>query len=225
VRKEVFGLTRKELLIAAFFVVSSLALIIYSSVKLIHNHYTDNNIIQTEIHNQSKCLAYLNDLNTYALNTQRSSVNILVYRTNLVEVTNFKKNIIINRDSLQLKLNRIDNTSLSLPDKKTELLKVGQNYISINGIFLKMLTDSASTDNLSAFNLEKMRPAIRSFTDLIRKNSQIVVEKIQSTNNSRTNIFNQLEFWLLLIGLAPYFYFFYRIIALIMRMILWEIFS
>lgn len=224
-RKEVFGLTRKELLIAAFFVVSSLALIIYSSVKLIHNHYTDNNIIQTEIHNQSKCLAYLNDLNTYALNTQRSSVNILVYRTNLVEVTNFKKNIIINRDSLQLKLNRIDNTSLSLPDKKTELLKVGQNYISINGIFLKMLTDSASTDNLSAFNLEKMRPAIRSFTDLIRKNSQIVVEKIQSTNNSRTNIFNQLEFWLLLIGLAPYFYFFYRIIALIMRMILWEIFS
>ena len=224
-KKEVFGLTRKELLIAAFFVASSLSLIIYSSVKLIHNHYKDNNVIQTEIHNQSKYLAYLNDLNTYALNTQRSSVNILVYRNNLVEVTNFRKNIAISRDSLQLKLNRIDNTSLSSPDKKTELLQMGQNYLSINSSFLKKLDDSASTDNLSAYNLEKMRPAIRLFTDLVRKNSQIVVEKIQSTNSSRTTIFNQLEFWLLLIGLGPYLYFFYRIVALIMRMILWEIFS
>jgi hypothetical protein len=225
VRKEVFGLTRKELLVAAFFVASSLSLIIYSSVKLIQNHYTNSDKTHTEIQNQSKSLAYLNDLNTYALNTQRSSVNILVYKSNLKEVLNFKKNIGSNRDSLLLKLDRIDNTNFTLLDKKTELLNTGLNYLNVNAVFLKMLDDSIHIDKLSAYNLEKMRPAIRLFTDLVRKNSQSVVEKIQNTNNNRTSIFNQLEFWLLLIGLAPYIYFFYRIIALIIRMILWEIFS
>jgi len=225
VRKEVFGLTRQELLIAAFFVASSLTLIIYSSIKLIHNHYTNNNIIHAEIQDQSKCLAYLNDLNTYMLNTQRSSVNVLVYRNNSKEVDNFKKNIAINRDSLQLKLVRVDNNNFTLPGKKTELLNAGLSYLNVNNVFVKMLNDGVSTDSLSTYNLEKMRPAVRLFTDLIRKNSKIVVEKIQYTNNNRISIFNQLEFWLLLIGLAPYFYFFYRIIALIMRMILWEIFS
>jgi hypothetical protein len=225
VRKEVFGLTRQELLIAAFFVASSLTLIIYSSIKLIHNHYTNNNVIHTEIQDQSRCLAYLNDLNTYILNTQRSSVNVLVYRNNLKEVNNFKKNIAINRDSLQLKLVRVDNNNFTLPGKKTELLNAGLSYLNVNNVFVKMLNDGVSTDSLSTYNLEKMRPAVRLFTDLIRKNSKILVEKIQYTNNNRISIFNQLEFWLLLIGLAPYFYFFYRIIALIMRMILWEIFS
>ncbi len=224
-RKEVFGLTRQELLIAAFFVASSLTLIIYSSIKLIHNHYTNNNVIHTEIQDQSRCLAYLNDLNTYILNTQRSSVNVLVYRNNLKEVNNFKKNIAINRDSLQLKLVRVDNNNFTLPGKKTELLNAGLSYLNVNNVFVKMLNDGVSTDSLSTYNLEKMRPAVRLFTDLIRKNSKILVEKIQYTNNNRISIFNQLEFWLLLIGLAPYFYFFYRIIALIMRMILWEIFS
>ena len=224
-RKEVFGLTRQELLIAAFFVASSLTLIIYSSVKLIHNHYTNNNSIQNEIHNQSKYLAYLNDLNTFTLNTQRSSVNVLVYRSNLKEVDNFKKSIANNRDSLQLKLARIDTNNFILSGKKNDLLNAGLNYINVNNIYVKMLNDSVSTENLSTYNLEKMRPAVRAFTDLIRKNSKIVVEKIQYTNNNRISIFNQLEFWLLLIGLAPYIYFLYRIIALIMRMILWEIFS
>lgn len=224
-RKEVFGLTRKELVIAAVFVAVSFSLIIYSSIKLIHKHYTNNSLVQTEIQNQSKCLAYLNDLNTFTLNTQRSSVNSLVYRNNLKELTNFKKNILNYRDSLSLKLDRIDNVVFSLPDKKNELLKSGMNYLTINAEFLKMLNDSASIEVLSNYNLEKMRPAVRSFIDLIRKNSKMVVEKIQTTNANLTTIFNQLEFWLLLIGLAPYIYFFYRIIVLILRMILWEIFS
>jgi hypothetical protein len=225
VRKEVFGLTRKELMFAAIFVASSLALIIYSSLKLIHNHYTNTNKVQSEIHSQSKSLAYLNDLNNYALNTQRSSVNILVYRTNSKEVLSFKKSIESNRDSVLLKLNRIDDANLVLTDKKIDILNAGLTYLKTNTVFLQKLNEGVSTDSLSTFNLEKMRPAIRLFTDLIRKNSQTIVEKIQDTNSNRTSIFNQLEFWLLLIGLAPYLYFFYRIIALILRMILWEISS
>jgi len=225
VRKEVFGLTRKELMFAAIFVASSLALIIYSSLKLIHNHYTNTNKVQSEIHSQSKSLAYLNDLNNYALNTQRSSVNILVYRTNSKEALSFKKSIESNRDSVLLKLNRIDDANLVLTDKKIDILNAGLTYLKTNTVFLQKLNEGVSTDSLSTFNLEKMRPAIRLFTDLIRKNSQTIVEKIQDTNSNRTSIFNQLEFWLLLIGLAPYLYFFYRIIALILRMILWEISS
>ncbi|HTA60970.1 MAG TPA: hypothetical protein VK835_00880 [Bacteroidia bacterium] len=224
-RKEVFGLTRKELMFAAIFVASSLALIIYSSLKLIHNHYTNTNKVQSEIHSQSKSLAYLNDLNNYALNTQRSSVNILVYRTNSKEALSFKKSIESNRDSVLLKLNRIDDANLVLTDKKIDILNAGLTYLKTNTVFLQKLNEGVSTDSLSTFNLEKMRPAIRLFTDLIRKNSQTIVEKIQDTNSNRTSIFNQLEFWLLLIGLAPYLYFFYRIIALILRMILWEISS
>ncbi|HKC66768.1 MAG TPA: hypothetical protein VKG26_00925, partial [Bacteroidia bacterium] len=142
-RKEVFGLTRKELLVAAIFVAISLILIVYSSLKLIHNYYTNGNATQTKIHNQTKCLTFLNDLNTFTLNTQRSSVNILVYRNNLTEVTNFKKNIENNRDSLALRLSKIDSINfLILQDKKTELLTVGSNYLNINATFLKMLNDS-----------------------------------------------------------------------------------
>lgn len=224
-KKEVFGLTRKELLITTFFVASSLILIIYSSLKLIHNHYTGNKIIYTEIQNQSNCLTYLNDLNTFTLNTQRNSLNILVYKTNLTEVLNQKKSVTNSRDSILLRLNRINNFNFTLPDKKTELLHAGLNYLGINGVFLKMLNDTIDTDKLSAYNLEKMRPAVRLFTDLIRDNSKIVVEKIQNINDSRVSIFSQIEFWLLLVGLTPYLYFFYRVIALIMRMLLWEVFS
>jgi hypothetical protein len=225
VRKEVFGLTKKELIIAGFFVASSLALIIYSSIKLIHNHYQSNNLTYSEIHNQSTCLTYLNDLNTFTLNTQRNSVNLLVYKSNVAEVSTLKKSIEKNRDSLLFKLNHIDNNNFNSPNERTDLLNAGLNYLSINNIFLTKFTANTNVDSLSIYNLEKMRPAVRLFTDLIRRSSAIVVRKIQDTNNSRTNVFSQLEFWLLLIGLAPYIYFFYRIIALIARMILWELFS
>jgi len=69
-----------------------------------------------------------------------------------------------------------------------------------------------------------MRPDVKLFIDLIRKSSKTVLEKIQGTNNIGNSIFSQLEFWLLLLGLTPYVYFLYRIIALIVRMILWEVF-
>ena len=223
-KRIIFGFTLKELRLTALFVVSSLTLIVYSSVKLIRNHNTNNHTVQTEIHNQSKCLAYLNNLNEYTLNTQRSSVNMLVYRSNLKEITNFKNSIAINRDGLLLNLNRIDSIKFTLPSEKKELLLVGLNYLNINAVFIKMFTNNINIDSLSIYNLQKMRPAVRLLIDSIRKSSKIEVEKIQGANNNSNSIFSQLAFWLLLIGLAPYIYFLYRILVLIIRMIIWEVF-
>ena len=223
-RKEVFGLTRKELLFFALFVAISLLLIIFSSIKLIHKYYKKDQVIFTEIQNNSKDIAYLNELNTYALNIQRNSLNILVYIKNTKEVTDFKKTISINRDSLLIKLNRTSDKNLTFQYNKPEILESGLRYLDVNRKFIKMLTDSLSVDELSAYNLEKMRPSIRIFTDLIRKNVKVLVENIQHANDHPITLYKQTAFWLLLIGLMPYFYFLYRIIKLVVRMIFWELF-
>lgn len=224
-RKEVFGLTKKELLFFAMFVTISLLLVVYSSIKLIHKYYKKDQIIFTEIQNNSKDIAFLNELNTYALTVQRNSVNILVYSKKAKEVTEFKKSISLNRDSLFLKLNRIKNQNMVVQYKKSDVFENGLRYLDVNAKYINMLNDSLDIDKLSAYNLEKMRPSIRVFTDVIRKNVKALVEKIQHANDNPMMLYKQHEFWLLLIGLLPYFYFLYRIIKLVVRMIYWELFS
>lgn len=223
-KKKLFGLTRKELLIIIIVVSTSFMLIIYSSLKLIHTTTTNDNTKYNEIHSQSKYLAYLNDLNSFTLNIQRNSLNLLVYKSNLKEVLNLKKTIEKNRDSLILNLKGVDSVNFISVNEKTDLTQACSNYLNINATFLKMFSDSISLINLNEYNLQKMRPTVQLLVDLIRKNSTNAVKKIQSTNNNRLSFFDRIEFWLLLVGLAPYLYFSFRIMTLIIRMILWEAF-
>ncbi len=224
-KKEVLGLSRKELFIYTFIVFVTLTLIVYSTISLIHKYYTKDQTIYKEIHAHSKDIAYLNDINTYALNVQRNSLNMLVYKANPKEIEELKLILSENRDSLISKLNKINNDDFIVHFKKSEILETGLKYYSINTAYLKIFNDSINSDKLSAYNLEKMRPAIRVFTDLIRKNVTLLIEKIQNVNNIHINLFKQIEFWLLLIALMPYLYFLYRVVLIILRMIRWELFS
>jgi hypothetical protein len=223
--KDILGLTRKELLIFALLLGSSILLIVYSSVKLIHKYYKNDRINFSEIQSQSRDLVYLNELNTYALNVQRNALNMLVYKANAKEIADFERIINKNRDSLLLNLNRIDNNDVIVQYKRNEILQAGLDYLKVNQVFLKMFNDNVETTKLSDYNLEKMRPSIRFFTDVIKHNVTLLVEKIQYTNSNRTSLLHQIEFWLLLIGLTPYLYFLYKIISIIIRMIFWSLFS
>jgi hypothetical protein len=223
-KKKLFGLTRRELLFIVTIASSSFMLIIYSSVKLIHTTNINDDTKYNEIHSQSKYLAYLNDLNSFTSAIQRNSLNLMVYKTNLTEVASLKKTIETNRDSVVLKLNSVGNINFTSIKEKTDLTQSCLNYLNANAAFLKMFNDSVSLANLTTYNLQKMRPAVQLFIDLIRKNSDNTVKKIQQANNNRLSFFDRIEFWLLLIGLAPYLYVFCRIITLIIRMILWESF-
>ena len=223
-KKEVLGLSRKELLIYAFLIAGTLALIIYSSIKLIHKYYTKDQVIYREIQNHSKDLVYLSDLSAYAVNIQRNSLNILVYRSNKSEVVDFVSKIKNNRDSLLNKLNNMSDEDITEKLEREKLFESGIKYLNLNAVFLKMLTDSASNDELSGYNSDKMRPAIRTFSDLNREFTQQITTRIKNTVSASVNILFQIEFWFLLIGLAPYLYFLYRILSIIVRMVFWELF-
>jgi hypothetical protein len=224
VKKEVLGLNRKELLIYACLIAGTFALIIFSSIRLIHKYYTKDHAIYAKIQNHSNDLAYLNDLSVYAVNAQRNSLNILVYRANHAEVMDFVSKINNNRDSLLDRLTKMEGGDIIEPRERKKLFNLGIKYLGINTAFLKMLNDSTSNDKLTQFNTDKMRPAIREFSDLDREITQQITSKIKNTVNTSDNIVLQFEFWLLLLGLAPYLYFFYRILSIIARMILWELF-
>jgi hypothetical protein len=223
-KKEVFGFSRKELLIFILVITSTLVLIIYSSVKLIHKFHQQDNITYSEVQNYSKDISYLNDLSIYAVNIQRNSSNVLLYNTNPKEILDLKDKIQKSRDSLLLKLNKIENESVLEEQERTKILKSGLNYLNINTSFIQMINDTINIDKLTAYNLDKMRPAIREFSDLNRANTQLLTEKIRNATSKPISIFNQLEFWLLLIGLSPYLYFLYRVTAIIARMVFWELF-
>jgi hypothetical protein len=150
---------------------------------------------------------------------------MLVYKANAKEIADFERIINKNRDSLLLNLNRIDNNDVIVQYKRNEILQAGLDYLKVNQVFLKMFNDNVETTKLSDYNLEKMRPSIRFFTDVIKHNVTLLVEKIQYTNSNRTSLLHQIEFWLLLIGLTPYLYFLYKIISIIIRMIFWSLFS
>ena len=223
-KKEILGLTRKELLVYAFCIMSSLVLVIYSSGRLIHKYYTRDKIMYTEIQNHSKDLAYLNDLGVYSMNMQRNSLNILVYKSNPSQVLEFLSIIKKNRDSLSYKLDKIKEEDIVDRNEREQISKSGVEYLKRNAFFMQMLIDSATNDELSSYNTNKMRPAIREFSDLNRKCTQDVTQKIKNIASNSANIFYQLEFWLLLIGLSPYFYFTFRVLAIIFRMVVWELF-
>jgi hypothetical protein len=223
-KKEVFGFSRKELFVFALIITGTLLLIIYSSIKLIHNSHKREKLMYLQIQNYSKDIAYLNDLSVFAVNVQRNSLNILLYSTNPQEVLELKDRIKKNRDSLSLKLNKIKDENVLEVQERTKIFKSGLNYLNINTSFLQMINDSINNDKLTAYNLKEMRPCIRDFSDLNRKNMQVLTEKIKHITNKPISAFAQLEFWLLLVGLTPYLYFLIRIIAIIARMIFWELF-
>lgn len=221
-KKTVFGLTRRELFFSTIFFLSTSTLIIFSTIRLVNNHYNQNRKVILEIQEYSKNISYLNEISVLALNTQRSTLNLLIYKNNFNEIADLKAKIIKNRDSLTIELNKIESLTTVEEAEKSLILKSGLNYLSKNASFLRKLNDSLDHISLSNYNLDSMRPVLRSFSNLNNKSKLAISEKIKTITNDEISIFYQIEFWLLLIGLTPYLYFFYRIISLIIKLFYWE---
>ncbi len=115
--------------------------------------------------------------------------------------------------------------TLKVEYKKSKILTAGIDYLKVNEGFLKLFNAGKSDTIVSNYNLQKMRPSIRTFTDLIREVVNFVVAKIQNISGNSASIFKQIEFWVLVISLLPYIYFSYRIISIVARLIIWGIFS
>jgi hypothetical protein len=218
----IFGFSRKEVLWFTTFFIISVSLITFSVVKLISKYYNYSSNSAAQIKKGSHDLSNIQDLDHYAVNIQRGSLNLIIYSKNPKELENVQTTILKNRDSLSTKLAQLETDSLLDSSLRDQVNNAGQNYLIVNQKFLKIISDSARKDLPENFNVNTMRPTLRKFTDLIRLTGKSLSLQIQQTTEKGLNIFHQYEFWMLAIMLMPYVYFFFRFLYLVIKMIVWD---
>ncbi len=221
----IFGFSRKEVLgFTAFFIIS-LSLMTFSVIRLISKYYNHHSTTYSQIQKHSYDLWNLQDITLYAVNVQRGSLNLIIYANNSKELEKIKIGIQKNHDSLISKLNQLENEDQLEKSLRLNIKKAAYNYLALNAHFFKIANDSLKKEVPAAYNVNSMRPALRKFTDLTRETGKILAQQIQNKTEGGLNIFYQLEFWILVIALSPYFYFFFRFLYLVVKMILWDISS
>jgi len=168
-KRGMFGFTRKEVLWFTLLFVSSIILGVFSLARLISKYYHHSSTSKVEINNYSHYLWNIQEITLYAVNMQRSSLNMIIYSGDTVELKNVIANVQKNLDSLNLKLvqleeeNRLDKALL------TNIVQAGHNYIKVNSIFLKIAALPEKKTQAANFNVETMRPALRKFNDFTRQ--------------------------------------------------------
>lgn len=223
-RKDYYGFSRNEFIavIAVFF--SSAFLIVFCSVRLLHRYYKNDRQAVNKIRQHSSQLSMLNNLLTESSYAQRASLNLLIYTR---DENTFKKNIetaLIYRDSIKNKLQELESRQDFNTNDKRQIEIAGYKYLNTNEDFLNLIQSKERIEKADSFSVISMRPAVRAFTDLCRANISLIINKIDESNSAETNLFNQPEFWILLLGLLPWFYIIYRIAAIVWRIIFWKAF-
>ena len=218
----IFGFSRKEVLWFTTFFIISVSLITFSVIRLISKYYNHSVNSATEIKKGSHDLSNIQDLDHFAVNIQRGSLNLIIYSENPEELENVRMAILKNRDSLSTKLAQLETDSLLDKSLRARVNEAGQNYLIVNQKFLKIISDTTRKELPENFNVNTMRPTLRKFTDLIRFTGKSLSLQIQQTTEKGLNIFHQYEFWLLAIMLMPYVYFFFRFLYLVIKMIIWD---
>lgn len=214
------GFTRKEILWFATFFVISVSLMVVSTFRLIRKYYNysieSSEFIKKNTHN----LWAIQDMSHFAVNIQRGSLNLIIYNNNPKELETVRSTITKNTDSLNLKFNKFEEENLSdeLVDKN--IVQFGRNYLEVNGKFVAHANDSIDNQSPEMYNVNVMRPTLRKFTDLIRQTSKDITLEIEKRSDTGLRLFSQSEFWILSFMLLPYFYFFFRFLYLVLKMIL-----
>lgn len=217
------GFSKKEVTWFALFFIFSLSLITFSAIRLIHKYYSHGVSSSSTIKKASNDLLHLQDIDHFSVNIQRSSLNLIIYSDNPKELDLVTANVLKNRDSLSGKLMKLTTDSLLHDSVRLQINAAGRAYLAVNETFLKLIKDSLKQELPETYNVNVMRPALRKFTDLIRQTAKNINMHIHQTTETRVNIFHQFELWILIAMLLPYIYFFFRFLALIVRMILWDL--
>ena len=188
---------------------------------LVYNNHNEKKYGQ--ITRNSHTLVSLQDITQYATNIQRGSLNLIIYANNPAEIQSVKVSILVNRDSLRNKLNQLTQKDQIDSSLLFNIEEIGSKYLALNNQFLKLISDSVKTKTPESFNVDSMRPALRKFTDLTRQSGKTIANQTQEISNKKLNVFLQYEFWILAIVLIPYFYFLFRFLYLVIKMIIWDI--
>ncbi|MGZ3904402.1 MAG: hypothetical protein ACXVC6_11950 [Bacteroidia bacterium] len=214
------GFTRREILWFATFFIISVSLMVISTYRLIRKYYNysieSSEFIKKNTHN----LWAIQDMSHFAVNIQRGSLNLIIYNNNPKELENVKSTIIKNVDSLNLKFVKFEKENLVDVDAAKNIVSYGRNYLEVNGKFVAHANDSIDGQSPEIYNVNVMRPTLRKFTDLIRQTSKDITLEIEKKSDSGLNLFSQAEFWILGFMLLPYFYFFFRFLYLVLKLIM-----
>ncbi|HWY37168.1 MAG TPA: hypothetical protein VNY73_01320 [Bacteroidia bacterium] len=218
----IFGFSRREVLWFATFFIISIGLVIFCGVKLISKYYNHSVNSSSRIKSSSHDLWTIQDMNLFAINIQRGSLNLIVYATNTKERETTKIHILRNRDSLSHKFAQMEAHNQLDTKTRTEIIESGRTYLRANSVFISLVTDATKKESPEEYNVRVMRPTLHKFTDLIHATGKALTRHIQQTTDSGLNIFHQYEFWILIIMLLPYIYFFFRFLYLVIKMIVWD---
>ncbi|MGZ3863106.1 MAG: hypothetical protein ACXVPN_04820 [Bacteroidia bacterium] len=214
------GFTRKEILWFATFFIVSVSLMVVSTFRLIRKYYNYGIESSEFIKMNTRNLTSIQDLNLFAVNIQRGSLNLIIYKDNKTEIESVKATISRNKDSLNYKFNKFEKESLLDKAVSGKIVEYGRAYLEVNSNFLKLFDDSSNTLSPENYNVNTMRPTLRKFTDFVRQTSKDITLGIEKTSDKGLNLFSQLEFWILSFMLLPYFYFFFRFLYLVLKLIM-----
>ncbi len=214
------GFTRRGIIRFAVVFFASLALLIFCVTRMVSKYYNYSENAHMKIKDYTDDLWHLQEVNLFAVNTQRSSLNLLIYSGNKAEMGSVQNSIDRNRDSLNNELFRLGKYKALQEDLCKRIQKAGSEYLAANTEFGLLATDSVKSGLAADFNSNKMRPALRKLTDLIRETGKAVTIEIQKTAEGRLNLFSMFEFWGLLLVAIPYLYFIYRFLHLFIKIVI-----
>ncbi len=217
-----FGFSRKEIIWFAVILFTSLALLIFCFSRIVSKYYNYSEDAHAKIKTYSADLWDLQEISLFSVNMQRSSLNLIIYSGNKKEFENVQASILKNRDSLINTLSLLEKQQSLEPLARKKITDAGNLYLLVNTEFRKIAVDSVKKNTAADFNVNTMRPALRTLSDLIRETGKSITGEIQKITVSRLHIFSLYEFWILLVVLLPYVYFFYRFLALFIKILFWD---
>lgn len=222
-----FGFSKKEIIWFAIIFLTSLTVLIFCATRIVSRYYNHSEGVHTRIKGYSTDLWNLQEMTMAAVNTQRSSLNLLIYIStkNNTELVNVNKSVDNGRDSLQLELKQLDNYESLSREICKKIRDAGSEYLRLNKEFRLMAVDSAGAVRAADFNISTMRPALRKLTDLTRETGKEVTGNIHKITEDRVDVFSMYEFWILLVVALPYLYFLYRFLHLFIKILIFDSFA
>jgi hypothetical protein len=219
VKGGVFGFSRKEIIWFAVILLSSLAIIAFCVFRIVDRFYRQSEENGARIRKLSSEVLHLQEMSMHAVTIQRSSLNLIIYEGRKQELEQVLAGLAKNKDTLSKDMASLISRGILDLDVTEKITSNGKNYLVMNREFCEMVSDSLRRSGAADFNVEKMRPALRKLSDLIRSTSMDLTNEIHLSAEAKVNLLSLFEFWLLMLVLVPYVYLFYRFIRLFIKVL------
>ena len=189
-----------------FLFLSPIILISYASVSLLSKYQNIKETISSKVETCAKYEVVLYNITLHATNIQRKSLN-LIYTTDKKTITTLIANISKTREKLKqsmLQIQKDCNISLSYSSK---IIQASNKYLASNLEFLQKREKGSNSISLADFNVGQMRPTLDQLNEITHETFISTNQEMQSETTKTIPIYEQIDFWILLLGFAPLVYF------------------